>query len=56
MTAFLLLAQDQDRLGTIPDWIAALGTVAAFGVALRPLAKELAARREVEEDCRRAQA
>jgi hypothetical protein len=54
--AFLLLAQDQDRLGTIPDWIAALGTVAAFLVALRLLAKELTARREVEEDRRRAQA
>jgi hypothetical protein len=51
-----LLAQEQDRLGTIPDWIAALGTVAAFLVALRLLAKELAARREYEEDRRRAQA
>jgi hypothetical protein len=56
VTAFVLLAQDQDRLGTIPDWIAALGTVAAFFVALRLLAKELAARREVEQDRRRAQA
>lgn len=55
MTA-LLLAQGQDRLGTIPDWIAALGTVLAFFVALRLLFKELAARREYEEDRRRAQA
>jgi hypothetical protein len=55
VTAFLL-AQEQDRLGTIPDWIAALGTVAAFLVALRLLAKELASRREYEEDRRRAQA
>lgn len=55
MTAFLL-AQDQDRLGTVPDWIAALGTIAAFAVALRLLAKELSARREQEEDRRRAQA
>jgi hypothetical protein len=52
----LLLAQDQDRLGTIPDWIAALGTVFAFLVALRLLFKELEARREYEEDRRRAQA
>jgi hypothetical protein len=56
VTTSLLLVQDQDRLGTIPDWIAALGTVAAFLVALRLLAKELAARREYEEDRRRAQA
>jgi hypothetical protein len=42
--------------GSVPDWVAALGTVAAFLVALRLLAKELAARREQEEDRRRAQA
>jgi hypothetical protein len=51
-----LLAQGQDRLGTIPDWIAALGTVFAFFVALGLLTKEFAVRREAEEDRRRAQA
>ena len=40
----------------MPDWVTALGTFAAFAVALRLLAKELAARREQEEDRRRAQA
>jgi hypothetical protein len=42
--------------GTVPDWLAAVGTLAAFAVALRLLAKELAARREQEEDRRREQA
>jgi hypothetical protein len=28
-------------MGTVPDWLKALGTVAAFAVALRLLAKEL---------------
>lgn len=56
MTASLLLAQGQDRLGTIPDWLAAFGTLAAFGVALTLLAKELAERREYLEDRRRDQA
>jgi hypothetical protein len=42
--------------GTIPDWVTAFGTLAAFFVALRLLAKELAARREYEEDRRRDQA
>jgi hypothetical protein len=42
--------------GTVPDWLAAIGTLAAFGVALRLLAKELAVRREQEEDRRRNQA
>jgi hypothetical protein len=36
--------------------VTALGTFAAFAVALRLLAKALAARREQEEDRRRAQA
>ena len=56
MTPVLLLAQDQDRLGTIPDWLAAVGTLGAFAVALWLLFKELAARREQEEDRRREQA
>jgi hypothetical protein len=56
VTCFPLLAQGQDRLGTIPEWIAALGTVAAFFVALGLFAKELAARREQQEDQRRDQA
>ena len=42
--------------GTIPDWLAAFGTLAAFAVALRLLAKELAVRREAEEDRRSEQA
>jgi hypothetical protein len=42
--------------GTVPDWLAAVGTLAAFAVALRLLAKELAARRQYEEDRRRGQA
>ncbi len=54
MTAFLPLAQAE--WGTVPDWVTAFGTLAAFAVALRLLAKELAARREVEEDRRRQQA
>jgi hypothetical protein len=54
VTAFLPLAQAD--WGTVPDWLEAFGTLAAFAVALRLLAKELAARREVEEDRRRAQA
>jgi hypothetical protein len=50
-----LLAAGPDW-GTVPDWLAAIGTLAAFVVALRLLAKELTARREQEEDRRRAQA
>jgi hypothetical protein len=50
-----LLAAGPDW-GTVPDWLAAIGTLAAFGVALRLLAKELAARREQEEDRRSSQA
>jgi hypothetical protein len=40
----------------VADWLAAVGTLLAFVVALRLLFKELAARREVEEDRRREQA
>jgi len=54
VTAFLPLAQAE--WGTVPDWVTAFGTLAAFAVALRLLAKELAARREYEEDRRRDQA
>jgi hypothetical protein len=54
VTAILPLAQAE--WGTVPDWVTAFGTVAAFAVALRLLAKELAARQEQEEDRRRAQA
>ena len=36
--------------GTVPDWLAAVGTVGALGVALVLLAKELRARREASED------
>jgi hypothetical protein len=39
-----LLAASPDW-GTVPDWLAAVGTLAAFAVALRLLGKELAARR-----------
>jgi len=55
VTTFLPLAASPDW-GTVPDWLAAVGTLAAFAVALRLLGKELAARREQEEDRRRAQA
>lgn len=54
MTAFLPLAQVE--WGTVPDWVAAFGTLAAFAVALRLLFKELEARREYEADRRRDQA
>ena len=54
MTAFLPLAQAE--WGTVPDWVTAFGTLAAFAVALWLLAKELTARREYEEDRRREQA
>jgi hypothetical protein len=53
VTAFLLA---QAEWGTVPDSVTAFGTLAAFAVALRLLAKELTARREYEEDRRRAQA
>jgi len=46
----------QAELGTVPDWLAAVGTLLAFVVALRLLFKELAAHREQEEDRRRNQA
>jgi hypothetical protein len=42
--------------GTLPDWLAAVGTVGAFIAGLRLLQKELDARREALEDRRRAQA
>jgi hypothetical protein len=42
--------------GTLPDWIAALGTVGALFAGLRLLRKELETRREDVEDRRRAQA
>jgi hypothetical protein len=42
--------------GTLPDWLAALGTLGAFFAGLRLLRKELEARREDVEDRRRAQA
>jgi hypothetical protein len=42
--------------GTVPDWVAAVGTVLAFAAALGLLMKELAAHRGYEEDRRRAQA
>jgi hypothetical protein len=51
-----ILPLAQAELGTVPDWLAAVGTFLAFAVALRLLFKELAARREVEEDRRREQA
>ncbi len=54
MNAFLPLAQAE--WGTVPDWVTAFGTLAAFAVALRLLAKELTIRREAEEDRRREQA
>lgn len=53
--AILPLAAGPDW-GSVPDWLAAVGTLAAFAVALRLLAKELTARREAEEDRRREQA
>jgi hypothetical protein len=52
----VVLVLAEDRLGTIPDWIAGIGTFAAFLVTLRLLAKELAARREDREEERRQQA
>jgi hypothetical protein len=51
-----ILPLAQVEWGTVPDWLAAVGTLLAFAVALRLLFKELAARREVEEDRRREQA
>jgi hypothetical protein len=42
--------------GTFPEWLAAIGTLLAFAVALRLLFKELEARREAQEDRRRNQA
>ena len=42
--------------GTLPDWLAAFGTVGAFVAGLRLLRKELDTRREAVEDRRRAQA
>jgi hypothetical protein len=53
MAAFLLAKAEW---GTVPDWVTAFGTLAAFAVALRLLAKELPARREYQEDRRREQA
>lgn len=55
MTTFLPLAAGPDW-GSVPDWLAAIGTLAAFAVALRLLAKELTARREQEQDRRSEQA
>jgi hypothetical protein len=42
--------------GTLPDWLAGAGTVGALAVALVLLSQDLRARREVEEERRRAQA
>jgi hypothetical protein len=42
--------------GTAPEWLAAIGTLLAFGVAFWLLRKELAVRRESVEDRRQAQA
>jgi hypothetical protein len=42
--------------GTVPDWLAGAGTVGALVVALVLLSHDLRARREVEEERRRAQA
>jgi hypothetical protein len=42
--------------GTLPDWLAAAGTIGAFFAGLRLLRKELDTRREALEDRRRAQA
>ena len=42
--------------GIVPDWLAALGTVGAFIAGLLLLRKELDARREAQDDRRRAQA
>jgi hypothetical protein len=42
--------------GTLPDWLAALGTVGAFFAGLRLLRKELDARLDEVEDRRQAQA
>jgi hypothetical protein len=47
VTALLLLADD--RWGTLPDWLAAVGTVGAFGITYLLLRKE-------QEDRRQAQA
>jgi hypothetical protein len=54
VTAFLPLAKAE--WGTVPDWVTAFGTLAAFAVALRLLAKELDARREYQQDRQRYQA
>jgi hypothetical protein len=45
-----------DFYGTLPDWLAALGTIGAFFAGLRLLRKELEARRDDVEDRRSAQA
>jgi hypothetical protein len=45
-----------DSYGTLPDWLAALGTVGAFAVTYALLRKEQQARREDQDDRRRAQA
>lgn len=42
--------------GTLPDWLAAAGTIGAFVAGLRLLGKELETRREALEDRRLAQA
>lgn len=42
--------------GTVPDWLAGVGTVGALVVALVLLSHDRRARREVEEERRRAQA
>jgi hypothetical protein len=53
--AMHLLAAGPDW-GTVPDWLAAVGTLAAFAVALGLFRKEQQARRESEDDRRREQA
>lgn len=42
--------------GTLPEWVAALGTVGAFSVALLLLGRQMAALRASEEDRRKRQA
>jgi hypothetical protein len=44
------------NLGTLPDWLAAAGTVGAFWVTYLLLRKEQKARREFEDENRQAQA
>jgi hypothetical protein len=54
VSALLPLAAGLDW-GSVPDWLAAVGTLLAFAVALGLFRKEQTARREQEEDRRREQ-